>query len=207
VIPMPKNIKNLVREGYNKAAEGYLATRNNDLPEMKLLPDFVSRIESGSRILDAGCGAGYPVTKYLSESFETIGVDISEEQIKLAKENVPKAQFLCQDMTKINFPDEYFGGILSYYAIFHIPRDEHYDLLKNFYRMLKPNGIALLVFSMGDDPGYINEDFFGATMYWNSWTNEKYLTMLTEIGFKIIWNKNIDDSIGDYFHMFVLLEK
>jgi len=204
---LPKDIKELVREGYNKAAKDYHASRNDDLPEMKLLPDFVSKIELGSRVLDAGCGAGYPVTKYLSERFETIGVDISEEQIKLARENAPKATFLCQDMTKIDFPDEYFGGILSYYVIFHIPREEHYDLLKNFYRMLKPSGITLLVFSMGDDPGDYNDDFFGAEMYWNSYSNEIYLEMLEKLGFEILWKGNIDDSLSDSHHLFVLSQK
>lgn len=204
---MPKDIKKLVREGYNKAAKGYRATRNEDLPEMKVLPEFTDRIEPGSRVLDAGCGSGQIVTKYLSERFETIGVDISDEQIKLAKINAPKATFIRQDMTKLDFPDEHFGGILSYYAIFHIPREEHYDLLKNFYRMLKPGGVALLVFSCGDEPEWINEDFFGAKMFWNSWDNEIYLEMLEKIGFEILWTKNIDDSLSENWHMFVLSQK
>ncbi len=205
---MTKDIKKLVREGYNKAAKGYTATRKEDLPEMKILPNFASKIEPGSKVLDAGCGAGLVVTKYLSERFETIGVDISDEQIKLAKENAPKATFIRQDMTKIDYPDEYFGGIISYYAIFHVPREEHFDLLKNFYRMLKPSGVALLVFSMGDEPEYINEDFFGAKMYWNAWSNEVYLEMLEKIGFEILWKDTINDSLNEEsFHMFVLSQK
>lgn len=205
---MPKDVKKLVREGYNKAAKGYHESRNEDLPEYKLLTKFTSRIEPGSRVLDAGCGAGYPITKFISESFETIGVDISDEQIRLAKENVPKATFIRQDMTKIDYPDEYFGGIICYYAIFHIPREEHFDLLKNFHRMLKPKGVAFIVFSMGDDPEYINDDFFGAKMWWNAWSNEIYLEMLEKIGFEVLWKDNINDSLNEEsWHMFVLSEK
>ena len=204
---MTKDIRKMVREGYNKAAKDYTAARNEEVPEMAILVDFAKKIESGTRVLDAGCGGGYPFTKYLSEHFDTIGVDLSEEQIKLAKKNAPKATLYCKDMTKLDFPNEYFGGIISYYAIFHIPREEHYDLLVNFYRMLKPNGVALLVFSLGDDPGYIGDDFFGAEMYWNSWSNEIYLEMLEKIGFKVIWNKNVDDSLGEHYHMFVFCQK
>ena len=111
---MPKDIKKLVREGYNKAAKGYHASRNDDLPEVKILPKFIDKIKPGSKVLDAGCGAGYPVTKILSERFETIGVDISDEQIRLAKENAPKATFKRQDMTEIDYPDDFFGGIICY---------------------------------------------------------------------------------------------
>ena len=34
-------------------------------------------------------------------------------------------------MTKITFPDEFFDGILAFYSIIHVPRDEHYDLLSS----------------------------------------------------------------------------
>ena len=205
---MPKDIKDLVREGYNKAAKDYLTSRSVDLPEYKILLEFMCKIKQGSRVLDAGCGSGIPVTKYLSEQFDTIGVDISEEQIKLATENVPKATFICQDMTKLDFPNDYFGAIVSYYAIFHIPREEHQDLLENFYRMLQSKGIVFLVFSMGDEPSFYNDDFFGAQMFWNSYSNERYLEMLEQIGFEILWKDNIDDSLSEgSFHMFVLAQK
>jgi len=71
-------------------------------------------------------------------------VDFSEAQIELAKKNVPNATFLCQDMTKLSFAEKSFDGITSYYAIIHIPREEHQSLLTNFHRMLKPGGFALL---------------------------------------------------------------
>jgi len=204
---MSKDIKELVREGYNKAAKKYHATRSEDLPEYKVLRNFAAKIGPRSKVLDAGCGSGYPVTTYLSERFETIGVDISEEQIKLAKENAPKATFIHQDMTKLDFPDEYSGAIVSFYAIFHIPREEHYELLKNFYRMLQPKGLALLVFSMGDDPSFFNDDFFGVRMFWNSYSNEKYLAILEELGYEILWKENVDDSLSESYHMFVLTQK
>ena len=199
--------KEIVRQGYNEVAEDYLALRNEELAEMEFLPDFISKIPKDSKVLDAGCGAGYPFTKKLSEYFDVIGVDISEKQIELATKKVPKATFLCEDMTKLSFPDDYFTGILSYYAIIHIPREEQYDLLKNFYRMLKKGGVALLTFHSTDDPGYHHDDFFGSDMFWSGFdkkTNEK---MVQKIGFKIIWSKLLGDSLGDYQHLFLFLEK
>ncbi|MHA1367555.1 MAG: hypothetical protein ACTSP5_14240, partial [Candidatus Heimdallarchaeota archaeon] len=60
----------------------------------------------------------------------------------------------------------------------------------------------------GDEPEYINEDFFGAKMYWNAWSNEVYLEMLEKIGFEILWKDTIDDSLNEEsFHMFVLSQK
>lgn len=199
--------KEIVRQGYNEIASQYHSVRNEELAEMKLLPDFMELIPKGGKILDAGCGGGYPFTKLLSDKFDVLGIDISEKQIELAKRNAPKANFLCLDMTKLSFPDEYFNGIFSYYAIIHIPREEQFDLLTNFYRMLKPNGVALLTFHSKDDPGSYFDDFFGTNMFWSGFDSEINITMVKKVGFEIIWSKFVDDSLGDSIHHFMLLEK
>ena len=200
--------KEIVRTGYNNAAEKYLAVRHEDLPEMKILIDFSKKLQDGSKILDAGCGAGLPFTKFLSEKFDVIGIDLSEKQIELAKKNVPEAHFECQDMTKLSFPDETFNAIISYYAIIHIPREEHTKLLTNFYRILKPEGFALLCFHQNDDPGSYEEDFFGAKMYWSGFDWKTNIEMLKIIGFNIVWYDLVSDSLSeDSGHLFVIVQK
>ena len=200
--------KKIVREGYNKVALAYQNERHENLEEMKILPEFTSRVTKGGKILDVGCGGGLPFTKYLSEQFDVIGIDISDKQIEIAKKNVPKAQFIRKDMTELDFPTAYFDGILAYYSIIHVPREEHFDLFKNFYRMLKPNGKALLCLHSTDDPESYNDDFFGAKMFWSGFDKETNIEILKKAGFQIIWSKLVADSLGaDYHHQFVLIMK
>jgi ubiquinone/menaquinone biosynthesis C-methylase UbiE len=125
------------------------------------LDDLVAQLPKRAKVLDAGCGAGVPVAQILSDRFELTGVDFSEAQIELAQKNVSSAQFVCQDMTKLDFPDDTFDAIVSYYAIIHIPREEHRSLFVNFQRMLKRDGFALLCLgseSLVDD---IDENYLG----------------------------------------------
>ena len=110
-------------------------------------------------------------------------------------------------MSTLTFPDEYFDGIVSYYAIPHVPREEHKGLLENFYRMLKPNGIALLCFGTTDDPGKVVDDFFGVKMYWSSFDAGTNIEMLKEVGYNVIWLKLIFDDVTDEQHIFVLAQK
>ena len=200
--------KRIVSVGYDIAAEKYLAERHENLEEMKFLPEFSSLIPKGGKVLDAGCGAGLPFTKYLSERFDVIGIDISEKQIELAKANVPGAQFLVKDMTQLDFPDNHFDGILAYYSIIHIPREENEGLFLNFYQMLKSKGVVLLCLTATDEPEYINEDFFGAKMYWSGYDSETNLKMLEAAGFELIWSKIVDDSLGEEGkHLFAPIKK
>ncbi|MDQ3007700.1 MAG: class I SAM-dependent methyltransferase [Chloroflexota bacterium] len=200
--------KETVKAGYNAIADRYLSTRTRDSEDVRLLDELIRRLPAGAKVLDAGCGAGLPISQMLSEKFEVIGVDFSEAQIELARRNVPKATFICQDMTQLNFPDNTFDGICSYYAIIHIPREEHQLLFANFYRMLKPDGVALLCLGAENVVDDIDENFLGTRMYWSHYDSETYLRMLTECGFYILWSKRVADGTCEGAgHLFVLVQK
>src|SRR5438552_477120 len=123
------DFKDIVKNGYNQIAGRYLAERTADSEDVRLLGDFIELLAPHAKVLDAGCGAGIPISKILAEHFTVTGVDFSEAQIELARKNIPNAKFICEDMTKLDFPDDTFDGICSYYAIIHIPREEHQALL------------------------------------------------------------------------------
>jgi SAM-dependent methyltransferase len=204
------DFKKTVKEGYNVIADRYLAERTRDSEDVRLLNEFMERLSANAQVLDAGCGAGIPISQMLSERFQVTGVDFSEAQIALARNHVPNARFICQDMTKLDFPDPKgtFDGICSYYAIIHIPREDHQPLLANFYRMLKPGGVALLCLGAEDLIDDIDEDYLGTRMYWSHYDTETYLKMLNKCGFSIMWSKHVVDSTCEGAgHLFVLAQK
>jgi len=202
------DFKKTVKEGYNAIANRYLAERTRDSEDVRLLNDFMERLPVSAIVLDAGCGAGIPISQKLSERFQVTGVDFSEAQIELAKKNVPNATFLCEDITKLDFPENTFDGITSYYAIIHIPRAEHQPLLQNFYKMLKPGGFALLCLGAEHSVADIDENFLGARMYWSHYDTKTYLDMLDECGFSILWSKRVEDATCEGAgHLFVLVKK
>ena len=200
--------KKTVREGYNAIADRYLAERTRDSADVHLLEDLMERLPAGAEVLDAGCGAGIPISQMLSERFHVTGVDFSEAQVELARKNVPNAKFLCEDMTKLNFPENTFEGIVSYYAIIHIPREEHQPLLANFHRMLKPGGFALLCLGAEHLIDDLDENYLGTRMYWSHFDSETYLRMLKECGFSIVWSRIVmDETCEGAGHLFVLVQK
>jgi SAM-dependent methyltransferase len=187
--------------------EIYTSKRHEQLVEMRFLPEFSEYIPLGGCVLDLGCGGGIPFTKYLSERFEVIGVDISSKQIDLAKKNVPKGTFYCKDMTKIDFSEASFHGVLAYYSIIHIPRDEHLELFLNIHRILRPGGVALMSLHKEDDPEYFCDDFFGSKMYWSGFDYQTNLILLKKVGFELIWEKLVPDSLGDNKALFVFVQR
>jgi len=54
--------------------------------------------------LDIGCGSGIPVLKRLvSEGYSAKGIDFSKSMLELAKKNVPDAELIYGDVTKVDF--------------------------------------------------------------------------------------------------------
>ncbi len=82
--------KKTVKEGYNAIADRDLAERKRDSENVYLLDELIERLPVNAEVLDAGCGAGTPLSQMLSEHFQVIGVDFSEAQIALAKRQVSK---------------------------------------------------------------------------------------------------------------------
>jgi SAM-dependent methyltransferase len=202
------DFKKTVKDGYNAIADRYLAERTRDSDDVRLLSDFMARLPANAKVLDAGCGAGIPVSQTLSERFQVTGVDFSEAQIELARKHVPNASFLCEDMTKLDFPESTFDGIVSYYAIIHIPREEHGALLANFHRILKPGGFALLCLGAEHLIDDIDENYLGTRMYWSHYDTETYLRLLNECGFSVVWSKQVaDETCEGAGHLFVLVQK
>ncbi len=155
-------------------------------------------------VLDAGCGSGYPVAQILAGVFQVTGMDFSEEQIRLAKRTVPGPSFICGDITKLPLRDRTFDAVVSYYAIIHISRDEHQELLMGFQRILKRGGQALLCMGAGDLPSDIS-GYHGVRMFWSHYDSETNLEMMRESRFTILGFEIIRDPTDPASsHLFAL---
>ena len=133
----------LVKEGYNRVAKTYSAQRDlfkND----KYLAELTKLLKPGSTVLDIGCGSGIPIDKYLiDKGFKVIGIDISDEQIRLAKQNIPEATFEVKNMSDLKEGDYKVDAVVSFYAIFHTPREEHRELFKKNNSFLNPHSFIV----------------------------------------------------------------
>ncbi len=190
------------KEGYDKIASKYNEQRhiyNNE----KELEYFVNLLPNKGKILDVGCGAG-PAARFLIEKgYSVIGIDISRNMLELAKKSVPEAEFIEADMTKLTFADDSLEGIVSLYAIFHISRDKHEKLFRNFHRMLKKGGI--LLFCIGHKEWEGSDNYLGAEIFWSNYSSEKTLQLVQQAGFEIIYDELLER--GEEEHYWIIAKK
>lgn len=88
----------VVEEGYDTIARAYHDQRDRFKSD-EVLGSFISLLPSGGEVLDAGCGAGIPVVRFLVDAgFKVTGVDISSSMLELARIHITEAQFMKMDL-------------------------------------------------------------------------------------------------------------
>jgi SAM-dependent methyltransferase len=177
-----------VESGYDMMAEQYLATKDHEDPlALTALEDLAAILPGEAAVLDLGCGAGVPVTRWLSDKgFAVTGVDVSARQLELARTYVPEATFIKADMTEVTFPPGSLDAVVAFYSIIHLPRTEHPALLGRIHRWLRPEGIFLATMTLTDYEGRDDDwEGWGAPMVWSHYDGDTNLAMLREAGFGI----------------------
>jgi len=185
--------RNVVARGYDALGEDYLSWASSfpDPSRQRLLSEFITRLASGARVLDLGCGPAVPTTRVLAERFTVVGVDISETQLSAARRNVPEASFIHADLALVDFPPESFDGVTAFYAISHVPRDEHGPLFERIHRWLVPGGLFLATLGARDEPDWIG-DWLGQSMFFSSHDANVSRGLLGAANFDLLIDEVVD---------------
>ena len=107
------------------------------------------------------------------------------------------------DMTRLGFQPNAFDGLISCYAIFHVSRTKHADILRSFHRVLKPGGMMLISVGAGSWEG--TEDYHGVEMYWSHFNPSRTQHLVRESGFDIEFARDVID--GGETHHWILTRK
>jgi SAM-dependent methyltransferase len=104
-----------------------------------------------------GCGPGH-VARYLHErGVQVCGIDLSPAMVERARGLTPGVEFRQGNMMALDAPDSAWAGIVAFYSIIHIPRRDMARALGELRRVLRPGGMLLLAFHIGDDTIHLDE--------------------------------------------------
>ncbi|MSP25095.1 MAG: class I SAM-dependent methyltransferase [Myxococcales bacterium] len=108
----------------------YVAERERELCERAFLP-------LGQRVLDVGCGEGATLY-HLGGPEGAVGIDLFEEKIAFAREQLPRCTFLTASAYDLPFDADTFDHVLVRDVIHHLEEPERF--LSECARVLAPGG-------------------------------------------------------------------
>jgi len=149
---------------YDRVADEYVRRIADELEhkplDRQLLDRFAATVRDVGLACDMGCGPGH-VARYLqAHNVQVCGVDLSAELVERARRLNPGIEFQQGDMMALDIPDEAWVGIVAFYSLIHIPRADMVQALRELRRVLRPGGVLLLSFHIGDETLHL-DDWWG----------------------------------------------
>lgn len=150
-----EKIQKEIYDAYEKIAEEYDKALWDDMPYNNQIDKFLSLV-NGRDILDIGCAMG-SFTKYVADKGYNIeGIDFSPKMIEIANKKVKNAKFYTMDMTDIKLNKKY-DGIMIINSTIHIEKKDMIKIFEGFKKVLKENGILLIILQEGKGERYVDE--------------------------------------------------
>ena len=124
--------------------------------------------------------------------------------IELAKKNVPEAEYMVADMTELKEGEYAVDAVVSFYAIFHTPRETHQGLLQKINSFLGKGSLLLITMGSYDWEGK-EENFYGTEMFWSHYGPEINRKLVQNAGFEVFVDEI--DGTGNERHQILLARK
>ena len=151
------------REGYDLTAAGYAERFHDHLRDRPLdramLAGFAGLVGRDGIIADVGCGTGATSRVFADIGLDVVGIDLSPNMVAEARRLNPGLHFQVGSMTKLDFEDGLFDGICAWYSIIHVPDELLPQVFSGFRRVLRPGGVVLVAFQVGNQPRTFKEMF------------------------------------------------
>jgi len=184
---------NEIRRAWETVSETYARRRDPDGSDAALVDDLLAELPADPTVLDVGCGDGARTLSNLPAG--AVGLDFARRGLELAAETVPDARLLQGDMTALPVADDSVDGITAYHAVFHVPRERHPEVYREFARVLQPGGVVLMTLPSGTFET-VRRGWMGGSMFFSAPGRQATLDQLAEAGFGEVWTETADDPLG-----------
>ena len=119
-----------------------------------------------AKVVEIGCGYGRDAEAIVARGASYLGIDMAEEFIKMARKNVPEANFEVADAATFEYPPD-LDIVFAFASLLHMDRVEVKTVLEKVQKALNPGGVFYI--SLKWQPRYekkVQRDQFGTRIFY-----------------------------------------
>ncbi|MFZ7104963.1 MAG: class I SAM-dependent methyltransferase [Peptococcaceae bacterium] len=120
------------------------------------IQDFISLLPEKPRVLDLGCGPGHESMRLCQAGAKVLGIDFSEECVRIANERCPQCEFKVMDFRYLDESLGKFDGVFACASLIHISPEELHGVINHICNVLRSNGYVAVIVVDGEG---INEQW------------------------------------------------
>ena len=179
---------------YERHADAWVRARlqESTLYEKPWLDRFCKLLTTAGSALDFGCGAGLPISQYLTHcGYSVMGIDSSLAMVRMFQTHLPGQRAAVADMRTLRL-QENFHGLLAWDSFFHLTPSDQRKMFSVFREHAAPG--AALMFTSGPSHGEIVGRLEGDPLYHASLSADEYRQLLEEQGFAVVHHQAEDPN-------------
>ena len=135
------------------------------------------------RVLEAGCGTGhFAITIQQRYGWPVYPIDLGWEGIEYGR-SLGVERLAQADIQAVPFADSVFDAVLSMDVIVHLPRGDEAKPMREFARVLKPGGLAVIRVSALDVLCSRHSQF---AMERQRFTRSRLIHLAADCGFRVL---------------------
>lgn len=167
---------------------------------MPNIKEFIELLPEKPKVLDLGCGPGYESKRLSVAGAQVVGIDYSEESIRVARERCSGVKFEVGDFRNLDESIGKFDGIFACASLIHIAKEELPLVFEELNKVLNPNGYLMVM--LRDGNGVIKRPYNNGTeefirrIYLHS--KEDFSAIALKHGYKFLKESKMDDSFNEY---------
>jgi ubiquinone/menaquinone biosynthesis C-methylase UbiE len=181
---------------YDQQAEFYLArARRDPKDEMaRHFAQFSALVSPGGMVVDVGCGPGRHSLELLQRGYRTVSLDLSRGMLREAQ-RIGVPDLALADMRGLPIATESADGLWVSASFLHVPRADAPATIREFRRVLNPQGTMLIVVKRGEGEAYRN-NLGNMPRYFIFWREEELDDLLRASGFDLVagWTDSPESS-------------
>lgn len=166
------------KDFYNKTASEWADKWYEDESLLPYLREFFNYLPKNPRVLDLCCGAGYESMRMKKLGADVIGLDFSQESIKIANERNLDIKFVVEDMLNDYSYLGRFDGCVVIAGLIHISNEKLSKAFEQIYNVLNNDGFLFIVVKEGTGK---NEKSSYTTIDGEEYDRDFYLHTIEEL--------------------------
>jgi ubiquinone/menaquinone biosynthesis C-methylase UbiE len=172
-------------EVFDQLAELYQGEHSQNPFQVALVEKLSGQLPAGSTVLDLGCGTGLPTARILAAAgHRVIGVDVSEGMLKLAREQVPAAEFRHGNIKDLPGDSGPFAAVTAFFVLLMLSRAEIDEVLGKVAGWLEPAG-WFAVGMVNVDADSLPVEFLGVPVRVTGYPQDQWQAVLERAGFAV----------------------
>ncbi|MEV4597081.1 class I SAM-dependent methyltransferase [Amycolatopsis sp. NPDC049253] len=147
--------------------------------------ELVAVLPPGARVLDVGSGTGRPVAEDLTRAGHRVtGLDVSREMVRIAREQVPAAEFRHVDVREWESEAESWDAVCAFFPFLQMTRAETESVLGKIAGWLKTGGRFALI-TVPKDIEDVPLDFLGHAVRLTSFASGDLVERVRAAGLEV----------------------